>query len=233
MYEDTFIHILKTISDIFSFLSDLASVLLIGGLYFAWKQINISIQSIQISAKRDAGKLSIEQAEKFAKQFIPRFEKIRISIGQYDYSEYSINEFIYNNSVANKNKDVLKKITSDWGLLKENQELQNEVHAFANELEAFAMSFVKKIADEELIFSSVSDVYCTIIERLFFFYRIYNDNKLDKGFYPNTLELYRLWYKRIKKYSLEKKKKDIEISLNEISINKQITQIKPIGTQEL
>lgn len=76
----------------------------------------------------------------------------------------------------------------------------NVVSELLNSMEYFAMNFIHGIADETVVYQSLSRTYIEIVQLLY--YNIANNNVIGKQLlFTNVTELYRKWYDR---YSEEK-----------------------------
>lgn len=76
----------------------------------------------------------------------------------------------------------------------------NIVSELLNSMEYFAMNFIHGIADETVVYQSLSRTYIEIVQLLY--YNIANNNVIGKQLlFTNVTELYRKWYDR---YSEEK-----------------------------
>lgn len=223
-------------------LANISQIILVVGLYFAWRQISVAVKDIKIRSRREAGAFAIAQAERFAKEIIPEYIKIDDKLG---------------NKLKDKIKGGLQLPTIppvDFTLqeaklknfrafkesidcLMEDEIFYDDVILLTNKLESLSLSFTKGLADEEIVFGSLADAYCSMIHRLYFYYCL-NRNNSDKTHqilgYPNTIELYTTWNQRLEKFKLEKEKssleeKKIETERKIHSASLRSSAIPPIG----
>ena len=177
---------------------------------------------------------AIEESDRFAETIIPACDGILKTGGLIGISN-KFEQFVPSEVHAvnqQKYKDRLEQI-------QKNTDLHEKIRALANTVESFATSFMKGIADEQVIFEAVGPVYCEIIEDFYFFYCHYrrsNPENLAKILpYQNTVNLYCIWKKRIEKIGLETNRKDLAkktIDLDEEIKDATIksSPIRPLGT---
>lgn len=202
--------------------ANISQILLVIGLYFAWKQLSVGIKDIQLRSRREAGMISIQEADKFANEIIPAFDEINRKFGGLQRAPNKLDQFLPSEIHAvnqQKYKDRLSQMSGD---------LENNICALANKIESIATAFMKGIADEEVVFEAVAPVYCEMIEDIYFFYCHYRRRENEINLYQNTINLYGIWSARIEKTGLEINRKTLEKKL--ISATHRSSPVIPLGT---
>jgi hypothetical protein len=214
----------------FRWRTGITPLLLLVGLYFSWSQIRVAITDIRLRSRREAGNFSMAQAKLYSEEFIPEFSDLLDKLSTNGKTPPRIAVFVRselsNGSKANYDNQVRKLI--------ENRGLNSQLNNFLNRLEAFAMTFVKELADEEIVFDSLASTYCRTVEYFSFYYCIGRKTRTDNG-YPNTLALYKTWSGRLKAMDLQAKISDLEktkVKIEQDHVEASIagTPIKPLGT---
>lgn len=141
-----------------SYIAEVVSSL---SIVFIACQVLISLQDIRTRSKREAGLISLNQADKFADEIIPLTNKIRKVI---ESNGVKIPEFelLSREEVRKKLKQSseLKKLTE---IIFRTPDLDTDVRNLTNKVEAFAIVFISKMGDEEVVFPSVAQPYLSLI----------------------------------------------------------------------
>jgi hypothetical protein len=222
--------------------ADISQIILIIGLYFAYRQLRISIKDMLSRARREAGSVAIGEAEKYAEEIIPALHKLNVAIGGFSSIQNKFDRFVPSEIqpvFLQKYRDKLEKIKKD-------EDLHMNLIIFANKIDSIAICFIKGIADETIVFESIGPAYCEMIEDLYFFYCYYRGidvkNKRHLIGFENSILLYHKWKERIEKFGLEASKKELglrrdEITEEETFLDKEIKKaeikslpIQPVGT---
>lgn len=186
------------------------------GLY----QLVLTKRAIKTSSLRQSGTLSANQIEIYFNKIIPLIDTFsNATEGQPKLPTPKVEEF---------NREYIKKVIS-------KEDLQNAVIILSknsaswlrviNSLEAMSVYFVKGIADEEIGFASIGNLFVDYIESKYVLFAVLRDDK-KSCYFRNTIELYKLWKDRLEKDQLIMEKKDLENKIKSIKDNK----INPIGT---
>ncbi|MBM3272451.1 hypothetical protein FJY94_04215 [Candidatus Kaiserbacteria bacterium] len=194
---------LQDYANIATIIAAASQAVLVLGLVSNWRQISISISNNRIRSLREARAFALSQATVFADIInaydvvSPRLvnEQTRIThrFSSLSYRELTAEQLpIY--------AALVKAIESD-------RQFMGQIIALANRIEAFSMTFTKGMADEEVVYDSVSQTYCEIVEAFFFIYCFLGEMGTA---YPNTKELYKVWKNRRDSQSLETEIKDLE-----------------------
>ena len=188
-------------------------------------QVIVSIKDIKIRSKREAGVVSLQQAEKFAKEIIPIdqqiIEKLDISVPKWKGKKMTIFSKQEFDKEMKESIDLAKLVN----FFLTNREDYLKVNLLLNNLEAMSLCFIGEIGDEFMAFSSISDYFCSIVERYSFHICIARDGDRADKMYKNIIELYNLWSDRINKINLEKDLEKLRSSISKIDDK----IIKPLG----
>lgn len=220
---------LEQAAQIFTIAASLSQVILVGGLYIAWTQVNLTLQETRLRSRREAGSFAVTQANVFATKIIPSFSKIHTYLKSHVGDGLSLENF-YKKEVPNSWVPKLDR------LMKELTDFQiEEIMSIANEIESMAVSFTKGLADEEIVFGSMGEAYCGMVEEIFFYYCLSREG-LNPHSYQDTLDLYTTWKNRFKKAGFEERLQKMNAQKNRLifSLNSSVaksTPIKTIGTE--
>ncbi len=211
---------MQLLSDIRPFLETLyfiASIGLVAGLFIGLRQLKLLKEDMDIRYKRAAIEKSIEYLNWFATEFIPKTNKFIDDIRSKEIPEYEgpYNEkFIFDENCNTSQSDIRKriKILNDCGATN-----------LINELEYFSAALLSGLADEELAFNPLANIYCEAVET---HYVMICDSRDDEtsSVYSYTVSLYSIWKARIKKSELEKTKRKIDDDISKIK-EKRITSL--------
>jgi hypothetical protein len=216
--------------------ASLSQIALVLGLYLAWRQLKVAINDIKLRSRREAGLLAIKEAEVFANDLLPYYSRTEKKAGGYTAPKDALWNFVPSEiSPVNmqKYRDAVNKIHADV-------DLYADIATVANKIDSVAICFIKRIADEEVVFETIGPIFCEMIDDLYFFYcHIRRTKPEDKDRilpYNNTLELYRLWRKRMESFQLEVGRKELaeRTKLNEEQLTRAraiSAPIEPLGTE--
>lgn len=206
-------------------LAYIAQIISAGSIIIITWQLLSSIKDRKIRSEREAGVLSIQQAEKFANEILP--ESDRIDATMLD-SELVIEEkkvfTAHELKLERINNPNLRK-TINFVLNDKTTNLHQRILTLLNKLEAMSMIFTCGIGDEELAFPSLGQAFCSIVERYYFVIAMQRDKEIDNP-YESLLKLYLIWSSKLNKNDIENKIKKLKEEGNGIPSN----HIKTIGT---
>jgi hypothetical protein len=207
---------------------NLSQVLLIcvGGLVY-W-QIKIAKDDLKIRCQRDSRLLSMDLAKEFAKEIIPAINGFHLKLKTKNFTFQRVPfENFYSEEVKNLGSKEQIIFQANLDFLKSNRDLLDENITILNLFEAFAMNFMKELADEEVVFSALGGVYCMYVEESFLYLCTV---RKQTGFNPfeNTVSLYKIWSKKIKKHGMSQQQKSLTEQLKEIDKEKKLI---PLGTK--
>lgn len=161
----------------------------------------------KIRDERQSIKLAIDLCECFKNKIMLKAESIRNLQSKLPIYEKikSQNFQFYNFAELNEmlETEEYRKILKNFFNNDENKMLINECNSLLNELELFAMSFVKEIADEEIAFPTLQAVYIRFVETCYPIICVSNIDSTDH-YYTNVVSLYSIWKKRRYEYIAER-----------------------------
>lgn len=205
-----------------SYIAEVVSSL---SIVFIACQVLISLQDIRTRSKREAGLISLNQADKFADEIIPLTNKIRKVI---ESNGVKIPEFelLSREEVRKKLKQSseLKKLTE---IIFRTPDLDTDVRNLTNKVEAFAIVFISKMGDEEVVFPSVAQPYCEIFKQFSWAFSLSRKEDKDDQPFSATIKLYKHWLKRLKKNEISKKISELSDDVRKL----EESSINPIGTK--
>lgn len=190
---------LSSIRPLLESLYFIASIGLFATVIIGLKQLKLLKKDIADRNKRAAVEKSIEYLNLFATEFIPHFDDYRVKLtrdgvilhqGPYE-------DFIFT-SEFNAHVSSVKTYL--------DKSFEHDGNNLANELEFFAAALLSGLADEELVFNPVAEIYCESIEHL---YVIYCDTRKDSDsrLFTHTIKLYKMWKARLNKLQEERNSK--------------------------
>lgn len=206
-----------SIQDISNIIGNFSQLLLVILGLFVFLQIKIAKDSFKTQCERDAISRSMDLAGLFAEKIIPKMdvyyehmkdEKITLSV--YELSDFCMSDI---DSLSPDKKDKCK---SDIRFFNENKELRKECIYIFNDLEALAINFTKRLADEESLFTALSQAYCSFIEKNYAVVCLCRKTKNDL-FYVNMIDVYKTWSQRIKLKGLLVEKQGLDNKVAEIN----------------
>jgi hypothetical protein len=218
---DFFDHSKSIIENITFFVQPLILLAATIGLY----QLKIAKDSIKINSMRESAVLSFDLCEKNFEDITSLCNELATAMENLgiDYSK-----------MEGLNLHDLKNVNSDNPNFKEYQKviknydaLHYELWCVADKLEAFAIPFIRKIADEELAYNLKFIKffqYCNLCVAEIIISR--EANKTQTSIYENVIELYSIWKSRNEKETLQNQAAELLSKSNKITVKK----IKPIGT---
>ena len=124
--------------------------------------------------------------------------------------------------ISKKDSENIKaKINYNKSLLYFKKKLDYDIKEMyfknLNKLEYIAMNFVSDIADDEIVYNSLHQLFFSYVELNYFYIAALNSNGKKDKFYMNIIELYKKWKNKYIKDLIAEKNKIKEI--NCISLN--------------
>lgn len=188
------------------------------------KQLRISKQVANISAKRDAIRSANEQVQFFIKEIIPSMNELNALIKKKGVTFLKDSKFTI---IKGENIEVSLMPRGDEGV-KQFNIIGPAVSKLMNDLELAASVFVSGLADERVGFKSIGKAYCNYIETFMPVMALANNKD---GYYQNAIELYRFWNSKFEKLSLEEQQKRITEELSRKGNVKKIIQLDNIDSE--
>lgn len=170
----------------------------------AKKTLETTNEDMQTRIRREAIVLAAQQTERFAKEIIPVTCKhwddlTRTGIELPDW--HLENELFDNSSLKEPKK------AEEWLATLEKNHKVSDLIEVLNQHESFAMYFVGGAADEEIVYPSLANVYCSHIRTLAPLLVNLRFGPAKKaaasGPYQNTIALYQTWSARLESHELE------------------------------
>lgn len=197
-------------------------------------------KDIELRSTREAVTLAAHRCEKFAEVLLPKHTRALSSIwsqGIIKKVTWELNNPEFDNTSlkkADESKIWMGKLNSD----------PNAFGAFIvllNDLESFAVYFMKGAADEQVAYPSVGTVFChwmEIVAPILIALRSgadaaalgLHDHSVTSGSYPNSVGLYKVWASRLNKEKTGDKftKAALEHALAQARV---VDSPPPIGTK--
>ncbi|MEK7074353.1 MAG: hypothetical protein AAB968_01150 [Patescibacteria group bacterium] len=215
--------IFKDVLELISYFSQ-AGLLIVG--IFALRQIRIAKQDIAIRSKRESIILAANQIEYLRKEFflkMGRLNQIYESINGMKAPKHRFENFLLKelNDERSKIANIIQKSLKSL----ENKEFNLLVQELMNLLEGFSVYFIEGVADEQVAFKPLGQVFCDFIEENFFIYCVQRDQE-KMNYFDNTIALYKLWSKQKIVQELHDHRYEIDEKLKKINM----FNIKAIGT---
>jgi len=198
---------------------------------FVFVQIKISKDVSKTMCQRDALGKSAELAFFFSNKVIPMLEDLdkKIIAKGYKFTEHEFQYFCMD-EINNLDKTEQQKYKKDLAFLKSNRDIYGDcIHMF-NNFEYIALNFAQGVADEQSVFTALSQVYCRFVRKQCAALSSLRSTK-DDLFYQNTLDLYKTWSNRIKLKGLRLLKKGVNEKLAEAIDSCYDVPMLPKGTK--
>ncbi|HSR89010.1 MAG TPA: hypothetical protein VLK22_01230 [Candidatus Udaeobacter sp.] len=173
-------------------------------------------------AKTDILTRSQREAATSALQKIEEFKKILVLYLEFNKTLHEHNIQAYNEECGDfvATSKVLR-----WGGVSNNK-CMNAAIRLANDLECFSAYFMHRVADEEIAFTPTSIEFCAAVKSIYPYISSMRDSETH-NLYKNVIQLYQIWFKRIKNENIKKQMVTLskELETNTPKIN------PPIGTK--
>jgi hypothetical protein len=193
---------------------------------------------LQLRIKREATIIAAQQAEKFAEQIVPSFQKNLSLISSMNLPG---RRWVLEDNRFDENTIIEWNEAGQWARnIQSNEEVRREVVSHLNKLESFAIYFAKGAADEQIIFPAIGNSFCGQIDIYVPYLILLRTQKIEEssiatGPYQNIINLYEIWSTRLKRETLVK-----EADLHKSEADKsrrqaediKVSSIRPIGADE-
>jgi hypothetical protein len=209
-------HTFTSLRDTLEVLYFASGVVVAAAAIVALYQLILTKRTSQLTAKRDAYALSGQQCQYYLTQIIPLLDALdrkMNEVGINSLGSAEINVSGRSVSFSLKPKKLDDKIRA---------EVSPPLLAVYNALEAFSIPFTNGVAEESIAFSAIGQTFCHSVKK--FVPELVPLSQF--GYFQNTVNLFTLWYPRLKKRELEQRKLLLEKKCEEIT---DVT-IKAIGT---
>lgn len=127
--------------------------------------------------------------------------------------------------ISKKDSENIKaKINYNKSLLYFKKKLDYDIKEMyfknLNKLEYIAMNFVSDIADDEIVYNSLHQLFFSYVELNYFYIAALNSNGKKDKFYMNIIELYKKWKNKYIKDLIAEKNKIKEINCTSLNHSK-------------
>jgi hypothetical protein len=204
------------------------SIIALKQLSIAKTQLEVTMNSIEISSQRDAAVFTAKQCEYFASEIIKDSDDIENIFIEKDILRCKLPEDYEVMFETNCNA-WFKKYN---GIIKsEDSSLHKQLIVALNKLEAFSMYFTHGICDTRIAYLPIAHIYVDIVELYYPF--IYEGSLENKNNYTDIIKLYKIWKGDLVKQQLELKKIELQIQLSEAEAQASAVKdvsVNPIGT---
>ncbi len=133
-----------------------------------------------------------------------------------EFSEKEINK--------KDSEDIKAKINYNKSLLYFKKKLDYDIKEMyfknLNKLEYIAMNFVSDIADDEIVYNSLHQLFFSYVELNYFYIAALNSNGKKDKFYMNIIELYKKWKNKYIEDLIAEKNKIKEINCTSLNHSK-------------
>jgi len=186
------------------------------------RQLQIAKDTNRLHATRESLSLSAERCEHYLAHVIPVIDELYYAIEKNEIKFFSMAEVtIDGEKVRIKHNCPIEEVTQEF---RKMNLIAPQLCAALNAMEAFAVFFTSRVADEKVAFSSVGHTYCKTVRK-------YLPDIIpisDQGdHYNNLLKLFFMWNARIEEERLLRDRNKIESELQKIE-NKFV---RPLGTE--
>lgn len=198
--------------DFVEYTSYLATSFLVIIAYKGLDQLRLTKKGMEDENRREQVKMALEEVRRFEllieewNKLTPKIEKeLQLkgkAFGRWQLESYTIQE------ISEGGKELSDDYNALIEVLKSNPDIDAKVLEVANKIETIAAAFTTKAADEDVAFGSMGEAYCTYIETIFFQF-CFSRHKKGRNLYDRTIELYKLWSKRLVEMDNEKPSQEV------------------------
>jgi hypothetical protein len=169
--------------------------------FWGLKQLTITRQIARVNAKRESYKLAADECRHFAKDVVPLRPALEKQIKEKNIQSFANRHFAVE-------QGEITKHDFDLALLrKEMPEIANELVAYLNAAEAFAIFFASGVAAEEIGYRETGTAFCDATARYMpaiFFMRSINIR------FESVVKLFEIWHGRQEAEKISKQMKALE-----------------------
>jgi len=217
---------ITSIQDLSVFINNILqfSLVIVGGLVFY--QIKVAKDDLQTRCARESCSRSMDLSEKYAKEIIPKIDKFNANVAskKYRFISYDVPQF-YEDKISENDR---KYYNDDIKFYLSNPDVYSECVNIMNLFEALSMNFIKGVADENVVFTALSQTYCSFVKKHTSLLCKLRNRKYN--IYTNLVYLHTLWYNCIEEAGLKLQSKNVEEQLSTNSKERIIAPV-PIGVK--
>jgi hypothetical protein len=211
-------HILRATFELLYFASGVAIAL---AAFWGLKQLRITREIARTNAAREALKFAAERCQYFAEHAVPAMSELEA-----EYRRLALNFLSVNSSWEIKNGEIVNHNFDLKLLYREVPQLDPALVNYLNTLEAFAIPFVARVADEDLGFQETAIAFCQRMQ--LYMPAIFLLRESLGARYESIIKLYDMWNKRLVAASLAPAVKSME----ELAKTIERERIRPLGTEQ-
>lgn len=202
-------NIYPVVKEVITMLYYIVSIGLAAGVFIAIKQLNLMKKDIKTKNKRASVEKSIEYLNWFATSFIPL---------QAEYIKKLGDKHVILSMRDHKKEFVASELSFKTHAESISNKLDAGVLDLANQLEFFSAAMMSGLADEELAFNPLSQVFCNFVDRHHDFYCFSRQDREHN--FSNTVELYKVWAGKLHSNELLKETKELSEKLADLNLKK-------------
>jgi hypothetical protein len=185
------------------------------------RQLQIAKNSLKITSARDAAKLSFEITKEYDEKFNQAYYNLAKAMQKNGIPEF---EGIITDFTITEYNKLDKNLRDKWE--KNYSKIEIEFIHLTNLLECYSISFVKKIADEDIAFNIDCYLFLQLTELGYpYIIKKHNEDKINLSCL-NTIQLYKIWKSRIIAMHNEQEFKNLQEKIRTAGV---MEPLKPIG----
>jgi hypothetical protein len=207
MTTPTWFGYLRSILEVFYFLAGIVIAVFAG---LGLKQISLTKKIATTSAKREAIRFAAERCEYYANTCVPASAELRAEHERLKLTflnkrlQFSINTVKANN--VESKSPVFTNFDRNFYATEFNK-MVVVIVKHCNALEAFAIPFAARVADDELGYQETASAFCKMVEKIIGMIQILREGGAR---YESTLTLYERWKNRLIAEDLEGQVKQMQ-----------------------
>lgn len=197
------------------------------------QQLKESQKQLLVGSMRDAAKISAEQVKLYCEIINPLYNVIFLE-------NFDNNIPKFNGKISDFSAEEMESWDKEYveALMKTPNSISLPLIKLINQLEAFSVFFIHKIADEDIAFKSIGYAFYDTVTKCYPLITILRN--VTPNNYENIISLFKLWKIRIDENDIKIKKevisKEISQKFNELIILEKKQKfdevaLKPLGTE--
>jgi hypothetical protein len=186
-------------------------------------QLNLTREIAKTNAKREALKFAAERCQYFAEHTVPDHSKLAQAYFRLRLTFLTSNPQwqIVNGEIVNHNFDAAAQAVQDA----EVPQIMTELVYSLNSIEAFAIPFVAKVADDDIGYQETALGLCQQVKQLI--PAIFYMRRKNAARYESTVQLFDRWNKRLVASAMAPHMKSLEAFIRDAGQG-----IQPMGADE-
>jgi hypothetical protein len=189
---------------------------------YGLKQIHLLKKDIRLRNERAAKEKAIEYCSRYLNSYVRLVDAFFVDCLKRQLKSYSgpIGNFTSESILRDAGqRDIADKryAVFSWA-------------AAMNELEAISAAFTSGVADEATGFKIIGRTFCVSVQSNYDLIALSRNKSKDaQGYWSNIVQLYKMWFPRLKEVELRQAKEQLDATLAAVAA--QGTRIAPIGTE--